>query len=180
MGDRQAGQDCGRMACQSLRRDADGSLDRQGCGQEPKPARGSVPYAASGPVQGLPRPVVAAFVAQLCPGGLAAAIALPLIWLSPWSHLIGFAALGALVALFGRFAPSESRSRIILSSAILQVLAVFTMSAAAWMGASTAAQLALLAILCGVFVFVAMTGGIGAPAARTIPGSRGTVSQPQT
>lgn len=112
--------------------------------------------------------------------GLAAAIALPLIWLSPWSHLIGFAALGALVALFGRFAPSESRSRIILSSAILQVLAVFTMSAAAWMGASTAAQLALLAILCGVFVFVAMTGGIGAPAARTIPGSRGTVSQPQT
>lgn len=76
--------------------------------------------------------------------GVQAAIALPLIWLSPWSHLIGFAALGALVALFGRFAPSESRSRIILSSAILQVLAVFTMSAAAWMGASTAAQLALL------------------------------------
>lgn len=154
MGDRQAGQDCGRMACQSLRRDADGSLDRRGCGQEPRPARGNAP--------------------------LAAAIALPLIWLSPWSHLIGFAALGALVALFGRFAPSESRSRIILFSAILQVLAVFTMSAAAWMGASTAAQLALLAIPCGVFVFVAMTGGIGAPAARTIPGSGGTVSQPQT
>lgn len=27
--------------------------------------------------------------------GAAIAIALPLVWLSPWSHLIGFAALGA-------------------------------------------------------------------------------------
>lgn len=95
--------------------------------------------------------------------GLAATIALPLVWLSPWSHLIGFAALGGLVALFGRFAPSENRSRIILLAAIVQVAAVFTMSAAAWLGASTLAQLALLAVLCGVFSFVSVTGRFGAP-----------------
>ncbi|MFC3088297.1 hypothetical protein [Tabrizicola soli] len=147
MGDRQAGQDCGRMACQSLRRDGDGSLDRQGCGQEPRPARGNAPrhrdqFKACLALSSQPSLRNSALAGVQA--GLAAAIALPLIWLSPWSHLIGFAALGALVALFGRFAPSESRSRIILSSAILQVLAVFTMSAAAWMGASSAAQLALL------------------------------------
>lgn len=43
--------------------------------------------------------------------GITAAIALPLFLLSPWSHLIGFASLGALVALFGRFAPARSRNR---------------------------------------------------------------------
>ncbi|HTN63645.1 MAG TPA: hypothetical protein VL147_19175 [Devosia sp.] len=51
---------------------------------------------------------------------LAAAIALPLIHLSPWPHLIGFAALGTLVALFGRFAPERRRSSIVLLCALLQ------------------------------------------------------------
>ena len=61
------------------------------------------------------------------------AIALPIFYLSPWQHLIGFASLGALVALFGRFAPSRKRLRILFLCGLWQVLAVFTMSAAAWL-----------------------------------------------
>lgn len=90
-------------------------------------------------------------------------IALPLFWLSPWAHLIGFASLGALVALFGRFAPMKSRKRIVFLAGIWQVMAVLVMSAAAWSGASEIAQLVLLAVSCGVFLFVSVTGGFGAP-----------------
>lgn len=92
-----------------------------------------------------------------------AAIALPLVHLSPWSHLIGFAALGALVALFGRFAPVRRRNRIVLQCAIWQTLAVFTLSLAVWLGVPAAAQLVLLAAACGLFFFVTATGQYGAP-----------------
>src|SRR5699024_254112 len=67
---------------------------------------------------------------------LTIAIALPLIYLTPWSHLIGFAALGALVALFGRFAPQRKRNRIVLLCGLLQSSAVLSMSLASWLGAS--------------------------------------------
>lgn len=95
--------------------------------------------------------------------GITAAIALSLFQLSPWSHLIGYAALGALVALFGRFAPSRRRLRILFLCGVCQVLAVFVMSAAAWLGAPMALQLLLLALGCGLFLFVSVTGGFGAP-----------------
>lgn len=91
------------------------------------------------------------------------AIALPLFYLSPWSHLIGFASLGALVALFGRFAPSRSRNRILFLCGICQVLAVFLISTAAYLGASMVVQLVFLALSCGVFLFVSTTGKFGAP-----------------
>ncbi|MHA6690919.1 FUSC family protein [Devosia sp. A449] len=94
---------------------------------------------------------------------LTAAIALPLVHLSPWSHLIGFAALGALVALFGRFAPPRRRGLILLLCGLWQVLAVFGMSAAAWLGAPMLVQLILLALSCGLFLFVSVTGKFGAP-----------------
>jgi len=97
--------------------------------------------------------------------GTAVAIALPLVWLSPWSHLIGFASLGALVALFGRFAPERSRNRILLLCSLCQVAAVLSMSLFAWLGAPAAVQLALLALGSGVFLFVALTGGFGPPGA---------------
>lgn len=94
---------------------------------------------------------------------ITAAIVLPLFYLSPWSHLIGFASLGALVALFGRFAPSRRRIRILLLCGLCQVLAVFVMSAAAWLGAPMAVQLLLLALACGLFLFVSVSGQFGAP-----------------
>ncbi|MDI7864905.1 FUSC family protein [Rhizobiaceae bacterium n13] len=94
---------------------------------------------------------------------IAVAVALPLFHLSPWPHLIGFASLGALVALFGRFAPERSRSRIVFVCGLLQTLAVLFMSTAAWLGASVAILLALLALACGLFYFIAVTGHFGAP-----------------
>ena len=62
------------------------------------------------------------------------AIALPLIHLSPWAHLIGYGGLGALVALFGRFAPGSSRNRIVAKAELCQAVAVLAMSLAGWAG----------------------------------------------
>lgn len=95
----------------------------------------------------------------------AAAIVLPLTLLSPWPHLIGFAALGPLAALFGRFAPRGKRGRIVLLCAMWLAFAVFVMSAATWLGASVPVRLLLLAIACGFFFFVSTTGQFGPPGA---------------
>lgn len=94
---------------------------------------------------------------------LTAAIALPFFHLSPWSHLIGFAALGALTSLFGRFAPLRQRGRIVFWSGACLVAAVFVMSMVAWLGAPTFVQLSLLSLGCGIFLFVCVTGGFGPP-----------------
>ncbi|MGE4430608.1 MAG: FUSC family protein [Sphingobium sp.] len=92
-------------------------------------------------------------------------IALPLIHISPWSHLIGFASLGMLVALFGRFAPEARRSGIVQRCAFWQVFAVFAMSTAVWLGAPPILQILLLALGCGLFFFVSTAGGFGPPGA---------------
>ncbi|MFG1263582.1 MULTISPECIES: FUSC family protein [Xanthobacter] len=96
---------------------------------------------------------------------LAAAIALPLALVSPWPHLVGFASLGTLAALFGRFAPQAGRGRIVLICAMWLTFAVLAMSTAAWLGVPYLLQLALLALACGLFFFVANTGQYGPPGA---------------
>lgn len=85
---------------------------------------------------------------------LATALCVPLFLLSPWAHLVGFASLGALVALFGRFAPQRSRTGIVLQCAFWQTFAVFAMSATAWLGWPQQAQLALLAAFCGFYLLI--------------------------
>lgn len=94
---------------------------------------------------------------------LTGVIALPLVYLSPWSHLIGYASLGTLAALFGRFAQGTGRNRIVLASGFWQTFAVLSMSAAIWLGAPFAVQLLLLAVLCGLFAVVAEQGKFGPP-----------------
>ncbi|MVW72376.1 FUSC family protein [Bordetella sp. 15P40C-2] len=94
---------------------------------------------------------------------IAAGIALAAFQLSPWSHLMGFASLGALVALFGRFAPTRSRIAIVLQCACWQTVAVAAMSATAWAGWSHSAQLMLLAVSCGAYLFICFKGKFGAP-----------------
>lgn len=96
---------------------------------------------------------------------LVAAIALPLAQVSPWSHLIGFAALGTLVALFGRFAPPGRRGRIVILAGLCQTAAVFVMSAAGWLGAPSPLQLGLLALAAGLFFFITVSGRWGPPGA---------------
>ncbi|RAI00492.1 FUSC family protein [Acuticoccus sediminis] len=93
------------------------------------------------------------------------AIALPLAYLSPWPHLIGYASLGALVALFGRFSPERRRNGIVFICAVCQTLAVLVMSTAVWAGLPETGQLVLLALSCGVFFFVAVTAQVGPPGA---------------
>lgn len=92
-------------------------------------------------------------------------IALPLFYVSPWADYIGFAALGSLVALFGRFAPRKSRSMILLICGLCQISAVFLMSLLTWLGAPLALQLGLLALGCGLFLFLTLTGRFGPPGA---------------
>jgi hypothetical protein len=96
---------------------------------------------------------------------VAFAIAMPLVLISPWPHMVGFAGLGALVALFGRFAPKKGRGRIVFYSAICQTLAVGSMSLAVWLGASPETLLALLALFSGVLFFVAASVRFGPPGA---------------
>jgi len=93
------------------------------------------------------------------------AIALPLVVLSPWPHLVGFASLGALVSLFGRFALERSRNRIVLLCGLLQTATVLVMSTASWLGVPETIQLVLLALACGIFFFVSSTAQFGPPGA---------------
>lgn len=109
---------------------------------------------------------------------IAAAIALPLVYLSPWSGLIGFAALGALVALFGRFAPARSRNLVVFYCAVLQTVAVLAMSAASWLGSSPVMLLALLALSCGLFFFVTVSSRLGPPGALIFVFAAGAAMTP--
>jgi hypothetical protein len=94
---------------------------------------------------------------------LAMAVCVPLFMLSPWAHLPGFASLGALTALFGRFAPQRSRSGVILQCAFWQTFAVLSMSATAWLGWSQEAKLVLLALSCGFYLLICARRRFGAP-----------------
>lgn len=94
-----------------------------------------------------------------------ALIALPLIQLSPFSHLIGFASLGTLVALFGRYAPRERRGWIVFLCVLCQTLTVFAMSTAVWAGVPIEGQILLLALACGILFYLATAGDFGPPGA---------------
>ncbi|WP_428927631.1 FUSC family protein [Marinibacterium sp. SX1] len=109
--------------------------------------------------------------------GAAMAIALPLAHLSPWPHLIGYAALGAIVALFGRFEPGRSRHRVVALCALTQTLAVLAMSLVAWAGAPDALRLGLLALSCGLFFLVSVSGRFGPPGALIFVFAAGAAMQ---
>ncbi len=92
-----------------------------------------------------------------------ALISLPLFQLSPWAHLLGFAALGAPVALFGRFAARGRRPPLVLQCALLQTGAVFLMSAASWLIEPAVARLVVLAVLSGLLFFISISARLGLP-----------------
>jgi len=112
-----------------------------------------------------PQPLWRIGLAAGAQAALTTAIALPLVALSPWADLIGYASLGALVALFGRFAPRARRSRIVFYCLLCQVSAVAVISLAAWLGAPLWLQLALVALSCGAFFYISTSGGFGPPGA---------------
>lgn len=96
---------------------------------------------------------------------IATLIALPAIQLSSYSHLIGYAALGTLVALFGRFAPRDRRAGIVLLCLLCQTGVVLLMSLATWAGVPREGLLILLALVCGVIFYLTTAWDFGPPGA---------------
>lgn len=96
---------------------------------------------------------------------LAVLIAVVATHVSPWAHLQGFAALGALAALFGRFAPAGRRMPTVLLSGVLLTASVGLLSVAAVAGAAPAAMLVCLGLLAGGVAWLANHWRLGAPGA---------------
>lgn len=99
---------------------------------------------------------------------LAVLLAIVVTRLSPWPELVGFSALGALSALFGRFAPMRQRMRILGITAGLMVLGVLLPSLAVWWGVSPAWMMLVLAVLAGLSSLAVSHWGLGAPGATII------------
>lgn len=107
-------------------------------------------------------------------------IALPAVQLSPRPHLIGFAALGALPALFGRFHPPEERGRIVALCGLWQTIAVGSMSALSLFTSNEHLILLGLAAACGIFYFVTATIRPGPPGALIFMFAGGAAITPIT
>jgi len=97
--------------------------------------------------------------------GLAVLIAAAATHLSPWAHLVGYAALGALAALLGRFAPVGQRMPAVLLAGVLLVGAVALMSLLGLAGATPAALLLCLGLLAGTVSWLAGRWRLGPPGA---------------
>lgn len=95
--------------------------------------------------------------------GLTAVVALTLAYLSPWTEFVGFAGLGALIALFARHSSHWQRHWMLLLAAVIQTALVFIMSGVAYMDWSVPTQLALLSIICGLLMFICSSTALGAP-----------------
>lgn len=98
--------------------------------------------------------------------GLAIFIALASARLSPWPDLVGFPALGALAALFGRYASLQVRRRIVMICGLLLVTGVLVPSLASYAGASPGLMVLLLALSAGLYTLaVSRWGLVGGPGA---------------
>lgn len=82
---------------------------------------------------------------------------------SPWDYMAGFGGLGALAALFGRFAPIAQRRRIVLTAGGLLVMPVALLSLLAWTGLPPVAMLLALAAVSGLLASLAHRTQMGAP-----------------
>ncbi len=109
---------------------------------------------------------------------LAVLAALVLTLLSPWPELVGFPALGALAALFGRFAPLQRRRRIVAACALLLLLAVFFPTLASLFGASEWALVLVLALVAGGSTVAVSRWNLGGPGAVIIVFAAGASLHP--
>ena len=102
------------------------------------------------------------------------------VYFSPRSHLVGFAALGGLTALFGRFAPVQERRRIVIICALLMTMAVLVPSLFALVGAQPWAMILLLALSVGVLTLLVSHLRLGVPGAVIIVFATGAGLAPVT
>ena len=84
---------------------------------------------------------------------------------SPWQHVLGFACLGALAALFGRCATVAQRRRIVLIAGALLLGPVAVLSWLSWLGLPALALLLALAAITGVIAALAHRLQTGVPGA---------------
>ena len=84
---------------------------------------------------------------------------------TPWADAAGFACLGALAALFGRFDAPGQRPRTLVLSALLLVAPIALVSAATLSAAPMGLLLLLLGLVAGVLVLLAQVWRLGPPGA---------------
>ncbi len=109
---------------------------------------------------------------------LSVLLAVLLVHVSPWPHLVGFAALGALSALFGRFAPLRLRMRIVTLCAGLMALGVLIPSLATLAGAGPTTMLGVMALVTGAATLVVSHWVLGGPGAVIIVFATGAALVP--
>lgn len=110
---------------------------------------------------------------------LAVLVAIVAVHFSPWPHLVGFPALGALAALFGRFAPvGRQRMRIVAICAALLTLAVLLPSLASLLGASPVVLVLVLALVAGGSTVAVAHWQLGGPGAVIIVFAAGAALAP--
>ncbi len=96
---------------------------------------------------------------------LAVLIAVAATHLSPWAHMEGYPALGALAALFGRFAPAQRRMPIVLLAGLLLTVPVGVLSVVGKAGATPVTMLLCLALFAGILSLMVNRWRIGGPGA---------------
>src|SRR5690606_25614957 len=96
---------------------------------------------------------------------LATALAFGLGKASAWPDLAGFACLGALAALFGRFEPRGQRLPTVLRAMALLVVPGAALSALTLSGAAPLLLLLTLAACCGALALLAQPWRLGVPGA---------------
>lgn len=109
---------------------------------------------------------------------LAVLLAIVAVHFSPWPQLVGFASLGALAALFGRFAPVEQRLRIVVVCALLLALGVLVPSLASWAGAPPWTMVLALALVAGTSTVAVSWWRLGGPGAVIIVFAAGAAYHP--
>lgn len=117
-----------------------------------------------------------------CVAGLQAALALFLAILlirhSQWPHLVGFAALGALAALFGRFAPLLKRHGVVWICAAMLTAAVLLTSLTSRLGAPAFMVVLVVAFIAGATTVAFNYWRLGGPGAVIIVFAAGAAMTP--
>ena len=96
---------------------------------------------------------------------IAVVLTATLLHLSPWHAMAGFGGLGALAALFGRFASPTKRRQMVSIAGVMLVVPVALLSLIAGTGLSPLAMLMVFSLIAGVQAAFAHRTQIGAPGA---------------
>ncbi|NMM85099.1 hypothetical protein B2J88_12085 [Rhodococcus sp. SRB_17] len=109
---------------------------------------------------------------------LAVLLAIVAVHFSPWPQMVGFASLGGLAALFGRFATVERRMRIVVVCALLLALGVLVPSLTSWGGALPWMMVLVLALVAGASTVAVSWWSLGGPGAVIIVFAAGAAYNP--